>query len=164
MRPTCAICGFRDAIGWTEYEGRRIKSCIQCDEPEVSSESMSATDDDKSIATRAMEALRFAPGSTRADLCEMLGLVDERGADCVGQALKRAVQNGSARAEGKKYSGMLYFPTGKEFRVVKKPAPVQPRNCAHCGEEFLPPDHRMQSTCSQSCGQRMRHLRRKRVA
>jgi hypothetical protein len=31
MGMTCAICGWRDATGWTDYEGRRIRACAKCD-------------------------------------------------------------------------------------------------------------------------------------
>jgi hypothetical protein len=109
---------------------------------------------DVSLARRAFEALRRAPGSSVGDLCVAMEVSGGGVSNAVGKAMSRAVEKGLARVEGTRSTGYVYYATGT--LPERKPRALdEPRTCAGCGETFFSTKARF---CSRECANERRRL------
>jgi hypothetical protein len=135
-RPTCALCGGRDATGVTDYEHRTIPACAECLTPPDDPGDYEPTDlieraEPPSEVTRNTFATRNAiveairrmsePATTR-DVCEALGIKPGTlSANAISNCLGRLVRRGELHREwirpGDKRGGGLYTIAPKVVRV-----------------------------------------------
>ena len=97
MPRTCAICGWRDASDAIDWDGRVMAACQTCLGDVVDPPS-TVSDDEVSIAWRAINHARKNPGLTRSEIANALGVDESNIArNKVAAALSRGVKWGVLR-------------------------------------------------------------------
>jgi hypothetical protein len=102
---SCPICGWRDIVTSTRYEGRWLPCCEVCHR----NEKLAGCATSLSVGARAVRMARSCPGLTSTQICDELGVLAKDRIRVAG-ALHAAIKAGVVKRDGR-----AFYPTDKHW-------------------------------------------------